>query len=342
MQQVIVEKFGGVEELKLHDAPTPVPGPGEVRVALTSIGMNHAELMARRGEYRLSSGDPPFTPGLEGGGIIDAVGSGVAASRVGDRVILTADATRANTGGSGGTYRSHFVAPESKVLTAPDEIPDEQLGAIWLPYLTAWGCLVWKQKLRAGQFVAIPAASSSVGLAAAQVARRIGAITIGMTTTQEKADTLAALPESAFDHIIVTHTPDRKMRRWQRDIKSITGGHGADVFFDPVASGDYLNMEIRSLAQHGTIWVYGLLGEIGPVDVTPLIRLYGSIRGWVNSEIILEGGDDLVRGYREILDGFAAGYYKLHMGGRFALADVRRAHAEMERGKHIGKLILVP
>ena len=343
MKQVIVEKFGGVEELRIHDLPTPDPGPGQVRVALTSIGLNHAELMARRGEYRLSSGDPPFTPGLEGGGRIDAIGPGVPAEYLGKRVILTADIPRPLPGNpGGGTYRTHYLAPLDKILPAPDNLPDDQLGTLWLPYLTAWGCLIWKQNLRAGQFIAIPAASSSVGIAAAQVAKQAGAISIGMTTSQAKADTLPQMPEAEFDHIIVTHKPDRTMRRWQRDIKTITGGHGVDVFFDPVASGDYLNMEIRSLAQHGTIWVYGLLGEIGPVDVTPLIRTYGSIRGWVNNEILTEGGPALQEAYDAILAGVAAGHFRMAIGGRYKLEDVQRAHTEMETGRHIGKLVMIP
>ena len=133
MKQVIIEKFGGVEELKLHDLPTPEPQAGQVRVALTSIGMNHAELMARRGEYRLSSGDPPFTPGLEGGGVIEAIGPEVPENLLNQRVILKADAPRPFSGGSGGTYRSHYVLPHTSVLPVPDTLPDDQLGTLWLP-----------------------------------------------------------------------------------------------------------------------------------------------------------------------------------------------------------------
>lgn len=342
MKQVIVERFGGVEELQIKDYPTPEPGPGQVRIRLTSIGMNHAELMARKGEYRLSSGDPPFTPGLEGGGIIEAAGDGVPPTAIGQRVILKADAPRPTSGGPGGTYRTHYVTELSNTLQAPDNLPDEQLGILWLPYLTAWGCLAWKQQLKPGQYVAIPAATSSVGIAAAQVTRQLGGIPIGLTTSQAKAEVLRGLPENDFEEIITTHQPERTMRRWQRDLKSLTNGHGVDVFFDPVASGEYLNMEIRSLAMHGTIWVYGLLGEIGPVDVTPLIRLHGSIRGWVLGELLQEGGDAVEQGYREILDGVAQGRYRMHIGGTYPLDDVQRAHTEMEKGAHIGKLVLIP
>lgn len=342
MKQVIVERFGGVEELVVKELPTPDPTPGEVRVAFTSIGMNHAELMARRGEYRLSSGDPPFTPGLEGGGVIEAVGAGISDDLVGNRVILSADAPRPNAGGPGGTYRSHYVISPDKLLPAPANLPDDQLGTLWLPYLTAWGCLAWKQKLRPGQFVAIPAASSSVGIAAAQIVKQLGGVSIGMTTSEQKAELLKHLPESDFDHMIVTHSSDRHMRRWDKEIQAITAGNGVDVFFDPVASGQYLNREIQSLAQHGTIWVYGLLGEPDTVDVSPLIRKHGAIRGWVLGQLYGEGGAAVQDGYNEILSGTEAGRYRMHIGGRFKLDDVQKAHAQMEKGKHVGKLVLVP
>lgn len=342
MKKVIVEKFGGVDQLKLVEEPTPDPGAGQVRVRLTSIGMNHAELMARRGEYRLSSGEPPFTPGLEGGGIVEALGEGVSQDWMGKRVILTPDAPRRVAGAASGTYATHYVVAADKILPTPDNLPDDELGTLWLPFLTAWGCLVWKQNLRPGQFVGIPAASSSVGLAAAQIVKQIGGVAIGLTTSEKKAEVLAQMPEAKFDHIVVTHGPDRQMKRWHRDMLRLTDQHGIDVFFDPVASGEYLNTEIRALAQHGTIWVYGLLGDTGPVDVSPLIRKYASIRGWVMNEIVLEGQEAMLRGCRAILDGVAKGDLKMHIGGRFPLDEVQRAHTEMEKGHHIGKLVLIP
>ena len=131
------------------------------------------------------------------------------------------------------------------------------------------------------------------------------------------------------------------MRKWNRDLRDLTGGHGIDVFFDPVASGAYLDTEVRSLAQHGTIWVYGLLGRPDTVDVTPLIRKLGAIRGWV-----LTGGFDDAearwKACQSILARFADGRFKQHIAGTWKLDDVRTAHEAMEKGEHIGKLVLVP
>ena len=233
MKKVVVEKFGETDVLQLKEVVMPEPGPNEVRVRLTSIGLNQADIMARRGQYRVSSGPCPYTPGIEGGGIIDAVGSHVKERKIGQRIILSADAPRS---GLGGTYRSHYIAPPDKTIVAPPSIPEEQLGALWLPYLTAWGCLVWKQRIKPGQFIAIPAASSGVGMAAAQIVKKEGAIPIGLTTSEAKMKKIAACPESDFDHFVLTHEPGGAMRKWSLDLKKITEGRGADVFFDPVAA----------------------------------------------------------------------------------------------------------
>lgn len=347
MKVVLVERFGGPEVLKIMEVPTPEPGPGQVRVRVTSIGLNHAELMARRGEYRLSSGEPPFIPGIEAGGIIDAIGEDVTARHIGQRVLLGSDAprrTKDTPGGldSPGTYRTEYVTDAEKTVPAPAQIPDEQLGAIWLPFLTAWGCLIWKQRLQSGAFVAIPAASSAVALAASQIAKQAGAITIGMTTSAGKIAKLREMPEAEYDHVILTRDEHHRSTHWHGQIKQITDGHGVDVFFDPVAAGTFLDTEVRTLAQYGTIWVYGLLGKPGKVDVSPLIRKRAAIRGWVLGELSTAGPDELQRGYAEVLLGFEQGVYAQRVARVFRFDEVQTAHEEMERGEHIGKLVMVP
>lgn len=342
MKQVICKAFGGVDQLEVQQVDTPFPKAGEVLVRLTSVGMNHADLMARRGEYKIASGDPPFTPGIEGGGIVEMIGDGVDDSLTGKRVVLTPDAPRLAADGRGGTYRTHYICAADQVLVAPFAVPDKQLGALWLPYLTAWGCLIWQQQIQPGQIVAMPAASSSVALAAAQIVRKQGGISVGLTTSPEKIDQLKSLESAMYDHLIITHDSDRNMLPWHRDIKQATDGHGVDVFFDPVASGAYLNTEIKCLAQHGCVWVYGLLGSPDTVDVTPLIRKNAAIRGWALAQLVAAGRKHWEPGCRHILDGFADGSYLQHIDATFKLDDVRRAHERMELGRHVGKLVIEP
>ncbi len=338
MRQVIVHEFGGPEVLTIVDTPDPTPGPGELRVQFTSIGMNHAELMGRRGVYKLSTGDPPFTPGLEGGGVVDALGDGVDESWHGQRVTLLPDTPRL-ANGRGGAYRSHYVCKPDEVIAVPDAVPDEQRGALWLSHFTAWGGLVWLLgklgiTLR-GKHIALPAASSAVALAAAQVVRHHGGTAIGLTTSPDKHDALA----DAYDRLVVTHR-DGELQPFHRELKSVTDGAGVDAFFDPVAAGDYLNTEIRALADGGVVIVYGLLGTPGPVDVTPLIRKRAAIHGYVNDHVF--GGDGTLAGCRHVLAGFAQGHYSQRVAQTFPLVDVQDAHRVMERGGHIGKLVLLP
>ena len=153
MKKVVVDRFGGPEVLRVvEDAPAE-PSPGQVVVKMTSIGLNHAELMGRGGRYKAATGEPPFTPGIEGGGVIESVGEGVDPSRVGERVSLGPDLPRGIEGPAGGTYRTHMVVDAAVALPAPDCIPDDQLGALWLPYLTAYGCLAWKAGIKEGDIV---------------------------------------------------------------------------------------------------------------------------------------------------------------------------------------------
>lgn len=333
MYKVIVKAFGGVDQFQIVEQPDLIPDRQQVVVRLTSIGINYADIMARRGEYKLISGSPPFTPGVEAGGIIEAVGEAVVDRQVGQRVVLSIDAL---TGRGAGTYQSHYLTTADRTIPAPEGIADHLLGALWLPFMTAWGCLIWKQNLQPGQVVLIPAASSSVALAASQIVKQQGGIAIGTTTSPEKVAKLQAMPEAQFDHLVVTRDRD-----WGKEIRQLTAGKGYHVAFDPIAAGDFLNTEIRLLRQGGTIWVYGLLGQPDIVDVTPLIRKFGAIRGWLLNEIT-EYPESAQRGYQHILAGMAAGEYQLSVAGTFPLKEVAHAHQVMEAGSHIGKFILIP
>jgi NADPH:quinone reductase-like Zn-dependent oxidoreductase len=336
MYKIVVNAFGASDRLQVVELPsiTPAADSNQVVVRLTSIGMNHADLMARRGEYKLISGNPPFTPGIEGGGYIQALGNRVTDRHVGQRMILSLDAPASNGIGQG-TYQSHYLTTADKTIPAPDEIPDELLGALWLPYLTAWGCLIWKQQLQPGQIVLLPAASSSVAIAASQVVKHYGGISIGLTTSPGKVDKLQAMKEAQYDHLVVT-----RERKWWRDIKRLTQGKGADVIFDPIAAGEFLNQEIRLLANQGTLWIYGLLGQPDIIDVTPLIRKSAAIRGWLVNE--LSGTQQEQAAYQHVLESVANQTYKLPVSAKFSLQEVRHAHEAMEQGQHIGKLILIP
>lgn len=290
MKQVVVTAFVGVENLQVQTTAAGVDGsdlgPNEVVVNLTSIGMNQADLMARRGKYRLSSGEPPFTPGIEGGGVIVAIGEEVSDRHINQRVVLSLGAPA-----SIGTYRSQFVALAADTIPVPKGINDNLIGALWLPFATAWGALAWRQNMQPGEVVLLPAASSSVAIAASQIVKARGGITIGTTTSPSKVTALQNLPAAQYDYIVVTrNTAGNTNQPWWKTIKQIAQANGknrgVDVIFDPIAAGDFLHHEIRLLANGGTLWIYGLLGNPGTVDVSPLIRKDAAIRGWLLSALI--------------------------------------------------------
>ena len=348
MKQVVVSAFGDAENLQVRNVDSVQPRPNEVVVDLTSVGLNQADLMARRGEYRLSSGEPPFTPGIEGGGAISSVGSQVLDRHVGQRVVLSIDAPS-----QVGTYRSQFVTLSTNTVVVPDAIPDDLLGALWLPFATAWGALIWRQNLQPGQVVMLPAASSSVAIAASQIAKAAGAIAIGTTTSPEKVAQLETLEAAKYDHIVVTYSggedgqklasesaADLTAQPWWRQVKKITDGKGVDIIFDPVAAGTFLHHEIRLLAKGGTLWVYGLLGKPDTVDVSPLIRKDAAIRGWLLSSVVGTAAE--ADAYQHILQNVAAGVYQMPIAEKFSIDRVAEAHRVMEQGGHIGKFILSP
>lgn len=342
MKKIIVTAFGGVENLQVEIAQTPPIASNEVLIDLKSIGINQADLMARRGEYRLSSGEPPFTPGIEGGGVISAVGSAVKERHVGQRVILSLSAPQRKGLGSG-TYCSQFVAAAHETIPVPDGVADALMGALWLPFLTAWGALVWRQKVGPGDVVLLPAASSSVAIAASQIVKQRGGITIGTTTSPQKVSALSALAAAKYDHIVAVQET-QSAEPWWKTVKKIARSEGQnkgiDVIFDPVAAGDFLHHEIRLLAQGGTLWAYGLLGKTGPVDVSPLIRKDAAIRGWLLN--FIAGTPAEPEAYAHILENVANGTYQLPIADTFPLEDVQSAHKVMEQASHIGKYVLVP
>ncbi|MEM6451381.1 MAG: zinc-binding dehydrogenase [Cyanobacteria bacterium P01_D01_bin.105] len=342
MKQVVVTAFGDVKNLQIEEVEIPSLAANEVLINIISIGMNQADLMARRGEYRLSSGAPPFTPGIEGGGVIAAVGSAVSHRRVGQRIILTLSAPH-RCGVGHGTYCSQFVADADETIPVPDGVSDVLLGALWLPFLTAWGALVWRQKVGPGDVVMLPAASSSVAIAASQIVKQKGGITIGTTTSPHKVNALQSVSAAQYDYLVVTD-PDETVEPWWKTVKKIARSEGqrqgVDVIFDPVAAGAFLHHEIRLLAQGGTLWVYGLLGSPGPVDVSPLIRKDAAIRGWLLNFIV--GTPAEMEAYSHILNSVANGTYQLPLADVFALDDVQAAHTAMEKGDHIGKYVLRP
>ena len=206
-------ELGGPEVLKFEERPLQQPGKGEVRLRVQAAGLNRAEALYCRGQY-LEQPKLPSRIGYEVAGVVDAVGEGVDASWIG-KSVATIPAYSMN---EYGTLGEQAVVPAYALTEYPKSLTPEQAASAWMQYLTAYGALVINGKVGAGDFVSIPAASSSVGLAAIDIVRDAGATAIAVTRTSVKKDALIAL---GAHHVIASGEEDYAAR-----VKEITRGKG--------------------------------------------------------------------------------------------------------------------
>jgi NADPH:quinone reductase-like Zn-dependent oxidoreductase len=204
-------RLGGPETLQFDDLPSQQPGKGEVRLRVQAVGLNRAESMFYRGEY-LEQPQFPSRLGYEAAGVVEAVGEGVDQGWIGQTVATIPGFSMIRCG----TLGEEAVIPATSLGKYPSNLTPVQAAAIWMQYLTAYGALVHVGAVKAGDFVSIPAASSSVGLAAIQIVRDAGATAIAVTRTRAKREELLAL---GAHEVIVSEEEDYVER-----VKEITGG----------------------------------------------------------------------------------------------------------------------
>jgi hypothetical protein len=213
---------GGPEVLKIEELPIPESGKGEVRLRVKAIGLNRAEVMFRRGQY-LEQPVLPSKLGYEAAGVVEAVGPDVDKSWIGKKVSTIPAFLMTNYG----AYGEVAIVPVSAIAVYPEKLTPEQGTAIWMQYLTAYGALIEHAHITKGDFVVITAASSSVGIAAIEMANVEGATSIATTRTAKKKGSVA---RGRAKHVVVAGEEDLVAR-----INQITGGKGARVVFDPIA-----------------------------------------------------------------------------------------------------------
>ncbi|MGB5760917.1 MAG: zinc-dependent alcohol dehydrogenase family protein [Sedimenticolaceae bacterium] len=326
-KQVVFHEIGDADVLQIEDQPLVEPGEGEVRIEVEAIGLNRAEVMFRRGQY-LEQPRFPSRLGYEASGVIDALGPGVEGLSVGDRVSTIPAFSMIQYG----VYGESAIVPAQAVAAYPDKLSPAEATSIWMQYMTAYGAIVDYGQLKAGEVVLIPAASSSVGLAAIQIVKAAGAMAIATTRGSSKKQ---ALLDAGADHVIVTdeeNLPERVM--------AITGGRGANIVFDPVA-GPTLTALAQAAATGGTIFVYGALAT-APTPY-PLMEALGkglSIQGYTLFEIT---GDParMARAKQFVYDGLATGDLSPIVARTFSLDNIVEAHRFMESNQQIGKIVVL-
>lgn len=317
---------GGPEVLRIEDEPIPEPGRGEVRLRVQAIGLNRAECMFRRGQY-LETPTFPSRLGYEAAGVIDAIGPDVANFQVGDRVSTIPSFPM----GRYGVYGEYAIVPASAVARYPESLTPVEGAAIWMQYLTAYGALIHYGHLERGHSVLITAASSSVGLAAIQIAKYRKALVLAATRTEDKKPFLL---EAGADHVIVTQAENLVER-----IRSHTDGQGVQLIFDPIA-GPLLEQLAQAAAYHGMIVEYGALStEPTPFPLFPALSKGLTVRGYTLFEIVREP-DSLSQATQFVYEGLESGTFKPIIDRVFTLDEIVEAHRYMESNRQKGKIVV--
>jgi NADPH:quinone reductase-like Zn-dependent oxidoreductase len=319
-------RIGGPEVLQIDNIEVPSPGPKEVRIAVKALGLNRAEAMFRSGRY-LEQPVLPSRLGYEAAGVVEAVGPGVEGLKAGDAV----STIPAFALGKYGVYGEVAVVPAPAVAKHPASLSWSEAAAIWMQYLTAYGALIDVARLAQGDFLLVPAASSSVGIAALQIARMVGATPIALTRKEDKREALTRLG-AAF--VIATETQDLVA-----EVQKITKGKGARVAFDPVGGPTIVKLA-AALAPRGILFQYGALSpEPTPLPLFEVLGKSLTVRGYVLFEITSDP-ERLERGRKFVIDGLASGKLKPIVAKTFTLNEIVEAHRYLESNQQIGKIVV--
>ena len=317
---------GGPEVLRIEEVEAAAPGRAEVRLRVHALGLNRAEVMFRTGQY-LDQPNFPARIGYEAAGTVEAVGEGVSHVKPGDKVSVIPGFSMNEYG----LYGETAIAPAALVVKHPESLSFEEAASVWMQYMTAYGALVEVARLGRGDAVVIPAASSSVGLAAIQIANEIGAVSIAATRTSRKRD---ALREQGAKHVVATQEQDLV-----EEVMRITGGKGARLAFDPVG-GETVNALAQAAAQGGMIIIYGALSQ-QPTPFPAMQALHKSLgmRGYTLFEVVSDEARR-ERGVKFVVDGLARGVLKPVIARTFPFEQIVEAHRYMESNEQIGKIVV--
>jgi NADPH:quinone reductase-like Zn-dependent oxidoreductase len=328
MSKVVrIHEQGAPEVLRLEDLEVGAPGRGEVRLRIEAIGLNRSEAAFRAGQYPGKPGFPTLM-GYEAAGVVEETGPEVRDFKPGDRVCVLPTFRL----GEYGVYGERAIVPARSVLPAPPNLSPLEAAAIWMPFLTAMA-IVEITHCTVGDYVIVRAASSSVGLAAIQLANWTGATPIAATRGSSKRQ---ALLDHGAKHVIATDETDLVT-----EVMKITDGKGARIVFDPVG-GPYVDTLAQAMAVDGTLFIYGgLSGQPTLHPHWPAAFKNLSIRGWVASTI-WNHPERFTRAKQLILRGLAEGFLKPVIARTFKLDQIVEAHRFLESNQQMGKIVVIP
>jgi putative PIG3 family NAD(P)H quinone oxidoreductase len=324
MRAISIPSFGGPEVLQLVERPAPQPARSEVLVRVRACGVNRADLLQRMGRYPAPPDAPADVPGLEFAGEVEALGSGVTDVRIGQRVFGLV---------SGGAYAERVVVHARALAHIPEGIDFAQAAAVPEAFITAYDAMVDQAHLAAGEVLLVSAVGSGVGTAAVQIARAIGARSIGTARTSDKIARAKAL---GMDDGIVPQNGE-----FATEVRALTAGRGVDVVLELVG-GPYLNQDLACLAPRGRVMLVGLLaGVTSDFDFARLMGVRAQLRGTTLRNRPLEEKIAAAQSFvRHVVPLLALGKLRPVVDRVFPLADAAAAHAYMASNAGFGKIVL--
>ncbi|WP_371599532.1 zinc-dependent alcohol dehydrogenase family protein [Streptomyces sp. NBC_00564] len=323
---VLFHELGGPDVLKTEDVEIPAPGPGQVRVHVEALGLNRAEALFRAGTYYYQPTLPASRNGYEAAGTVESVGEGVTAFAPGDLVMAAGNFELS----AHGVYGELVLLDESSVVPRPAGVDAVTAAASWVTYSTSYGALVRTAGMAPGDQVLITGASSGVGTAALQVARRSGAVPIATTRTEAKRQRLLDL---GAEHVIVTDQEDVV-----KEAKRLTGGRGVDIVFDAIGGPGFRALGDAAVPG-GTLVLYGFLDR-RPAELSwnwPL-----TVHGYANPDVT-RSAEGRHHASHYLNSGLTDGTLRPVVAEVFdGLDRIRDAHRLMERNTHTGKIVVRP
>jgi NADPH2:quinone reductase len=322
MRAILADTTGGPDVLRLVDLPTPTPGPGQLRVRVVAAGVNFIDTYHRRGLYPRPM---PIRFGVEGAGVVEAVGEGVTSAKPGDRVAWALGE---------GAYATHAIVDAARAVPVPDGLDEKQAAGALLQGMTAEFLATSTFPLKKGDTCVVHAAAGGVGLWLCQFARRAGATVIATVGSEEKA---ALAREAGADEVVLYRDAD-----FGEVARRLTGGRGVDVVYDSVGR-DTFDASLACLRPRGLMVLYGQAsGPVPPFD-PQILNQRGSLfltRPTLHHYTATR--DELVARAGAVLGGLSRGELTLRIGGTFPLADAAAAHRAIESRQTTGKLLLLP
>ena len=318
-----IHEHGGPEMMKWEAVEVGAPGPGEVRIKHTAIGLNYIDTFHRTGLYKIPM---PTVLGREGAGVIEAVGLSVSDLKVGDRVAYASSPI--------GSYSEARLMPAERVVKVPDNVTDQQAASMMLKGMTAQYLLRRTFKVSPGDTILFHAAAGGVGLIVAQWARHLGATVIGTVGSAAKA----VIAKEAGCHHVINYSNEDFVAR----VAEITSGKKCAVVYDGVGKDTFLK-SLDCVRPLGTVALFGnASGKVEPLDLGLLAAKGSLFVTRPTLDTFVASREDLVATANELFDVVGRGIVKIEINQTYALKDAAQAHRDLEARKTTGSTVLIP